>query len=120
MDFTGKVVLITGASSGIGASTAIYLTNLGASCVLAARNEAKLAEVCKECAALGKATPLTVVTDVTKRADLERLLKLTIAKYGRLDVLVNNAGKGRAAASRKPTWTSSMTYSTRTCGRCLR
>uniref|UniRef100_A0A182QS93 Ketoreductase domain-containing protein n=1 Tax=Anopheles farauti TaxID=69004 RepID=A0A182QS93_9DIPT len=95
MDFTGKVVLITGASSGIGAATAKYLTNLSATCVLAARNEAKLAEVRKECASLaGKVEPLTVVTDVTKFADLERLIKVIIAKYGRLDVLVNNAGKG--------------------------
>uniref|UniRef100_A0A182MTJ1 Uncharacterized protein n=1 Tax=Anopheles culicifacies TaxID=139723 RepID=A0A182MTJ1_9DIPT len=94
MDFTGKIVLITGASSGIGASTAKYLTNLGATCVLAARNEVKLAEVRSECVSLGKAEPLTVVTDVTKREDLERLVRLIIAKYGRLDVLVNNAGKG--------------------------
>uniref|UniRef100_A0A182R0E5 Ketoreductase domain-containing protein n=1 Tax=Anopheles farauti TaxID=69004 RepID=A0A182R0E5_9DIPT len=95
MDFTGKVVLITGASSGIGAATAKYFANLGATCVLAARNEAKLAEVRKECASLGgKVEPLTVVADVTKQTDLERLIKVIIAKYGRLNVLVNNAGKG--------------------------
>uniref|UniRef100_A0AAG5DLU2 Short-chain dehydrogenase n=1 Tax=Anopheles atroparvus TaxID=41427 RepID=A0AAG5DLU2_ANOAO len=94
MDFSGKVVIITGASSGIGAATAKYLTNLGASCVLAARNEAKLAEVRATCAALGKVDPLTVVTDVTKPDDNERLIKLTVAKFGRIDVLVNNAGKG--------------------------
>ncbi|XP_058118664.1 uncharacterized oxidoreductase TM_0325-like [Anopheles ziemanni] len=94
MDFSGKVVIITGASSGIGAATAKYLTNLGASCVLAARNESKLAEVQAACKALGKVDPLIVVTDVTKPADNERLVKLTVAKFGRIDVLVNNAGKG--------------------------
>ncbi|XP_053671706.1 3-oxoacyl-[acyl-carrier-protein] reductase FabG-like [Anopheles nili] len=94
MDFSGKIVLITGASSGIGATAAKYLTGLGATCVLAARSEAKLAEVREECVKLRKALPLTVVTDVTKYADLERLIQLTIAKFGQLDVLVNNAGTG--------------------------
>ncbi|XP_058058694.1 17-beta-hydroxysteroid dehydrogenase 14-like [Anopheles bellator] len=94
MDFSGKIVLITGASSGIGAGTAKYLTNLGATCVLAARNEEKLAGVRAECAALGKAEPVTVVADVTRAADIERLLRTVLERYGRLDVLVNNAGKG--------------------------
>lgn len=94
MDFSGKVVIITGASSGIGAATAKYLTGLGATCVLAARNEAKLAEIRAVCAGLGKAEPLTVVTDVTRAEDNERLIRLTVAKFGRIDVLVNNAGKG--------------------------
>ncbi|XP_052871903.1 17-beta-hydroxysteroid dehydrogenase 14-like [Anopheles cruzii] len=94
MDFSGKIVLITGASSGIGAGTAKYLTNLGATCVLAARNGEKLASVRAECAALGKAEPLTVVADVTRAADNERLLRTVLERYGRLDVLVNNAGKG--------------------------
>ncbi|XP_035788996.1 3-oxoacyl-[acyl-carrier-protein] reductase FabG-like [Anopheles albimanus] len=94
MDFTGKIVIITGASSGIGAATAKYLTGLGATCVLAARSEENLKAVQKDCLALGKGEPFLVVTDVTRREDCERLLRLTIAKYGRVDVLVNNAGKG--------------------------
>ncbi|XP_049543282.1 3-oxoacyl-[acyl-carrier-protein] reductase FabG-like [Anopheles darlingi] len=94
MDFTGKIVIITGASSGIGAATAKYLTGLGATCVLAARSEENLKSVQRECIAVGKVEPFLVVTDVTRREDCEKLLRLTIAKYGRVDVLVNNAGKG--------------------------
>ncbi|XP_050098806.1 3-oxoacyl-[acyl-carrier-protein] reductase FabG-like [Anopheles aquasalis] len=98
MDFTGKIVIITGASSGIGAATAKYLTGLGATCVLAARSEANLKAIHKGCVALGKVEPFLVVTDVTRREDCEKLFRLTIAKYGRVDVLVNNAGKGAAGS----------------------
>lgn len=86
-----KVIAITGASIGIGAELAREVTRRGAKgVVLAARNEAQLATLAKE---LGP-NALVVPTDVTRRADLERLRDQTLARFGQLDVLVNNAGRG--------------------------
>ncbi|XP_062564628.1 3-oxoacyl-[acyl-carrier-protein] reductase FabG-like [Armigeres subalbatus] len=94
MDFTGKVVLITGASSGIGAATAKYFTALGASVVLTGRNAENLNKTGSECEALGKEKPLLLVADVTSTDDNIRVIEKIIKKFGKLDVLVNNAGKG--------------------------
>uniref|UniRef100_A0A8D8AC35 3-oxoacyl-[acyl-carrier-protein] reductase FabG n=1 Tax=Culex pipiens TaxID=7175 RepID=A0A8D8AC35_CULPI len=94
MDFNGKVVIITGASSGIGAGTAKYLAKLGASLVLTGRNEESLQQTGKDCEAVGKVKPLLVVADVTKEEDNTRVIDETVKKFGKLDVLVNNAGKG--------------------------
>ncbi len=84
-----KVIVITGASSGIGAALARQLGAAGHRLVLAARREAELAEVAK---ASGGA--VAVVADVTRRADVERLRDEAIAACGRVDVWVNNAGRG--------------------------
>jgi len=85
-----KVIVITGASEGIGAALAAELAHRGArGIVLAARTEAKLVEVA---AGLGERA-LVVPTDVTRRADLDRLRERTLERFGRLDVLVNNAGR---------------------------
>ncbi|XP_065095420.1 3-oxoacyl-[acyl-carrier-protein] reductase FabG-like [Ochlerotatus camptorhynchus] len=97
MDFSGKVVLITGASSGIGAATAKYLTELGGSVVLIGRNAENLNKVGAECQALGKQKPFLLVADVTKTEDNSRVIEETIKKFGKLDVLVNNAGIGKYA-----------------------
>uniref|UniRef100_A0A1Q3FRU6 Ketoreductase domain-containing protein n=1 Tax=Culex tarsalis TaxID=7177 RepID=A0A1Q3FRU6_CULTA len=94
MDFNGKVVIITGASSGIGAGTAKYLAKLGASLVLTGRNEESLQKTGQECEAVGKVKPLLVVADVCKEEDNARVIGETVKKFGKLDVLVNNAGKG--------------------------
>lgn len=94
MNFDGKVVLITGASSGIGEGTAKYLAKLGASLALTGRNVDNLNKVGAACEAAdpnGK-KPLLLVADVTKVEDNKRVIEDVIAKYGRLDVLVNNAG----------------------------
>ncbi|MEO6772286.1 MAG: SDR family NAD(P)-dependent oxidoreductase [Kofleriaceae bacterium] len=86
-----KVIVITGASMGIGAELAREVTRRGAKgVVLAARNEAELAKLASE---LGS-NALAVATDVTRRADLERLRDRTLERFGQLDVLVNNAGRG--------------------------
>ncbi|XP_031638457.1 uncharacterized protein LOC116350697 isoform X2 [Contarinia nasturtii] len=90
MSFSGKVVLITGASSGIGADAAHHLASKGASVSIVGRNEKRLNEVAKEISKAGHPTPLAIVADVTK--DAERIINETIKHFGKLDVLVNNAG----------------------------
>ncbi|EQB17177.1 SDR family oxidoreductase [Sphingobium lactosutens] len=93
MNIAGKVVVITGASSGIGRATAKLLAERGAFVVLGARREEELAAVVGEITAKGgKAAYRT--TEVRQRSDLEALVKLAIEEGGRLDVLVNNAGIG--------------------------
>ena len=87
LDLTGKVVIVTGASSGIGAATVRLLHQAGASPVLAARRGDRIEELAKD---LGGA--LAVRTDVTERADIGRLVDLALDRHGRIDGLVNNAG----------------------------
>lgn len=93
MSVTGKVVAITGASSGIGRATAKLLAELGAFVVLGARQEDALAAVVAEItAAGGKAAYRS--TDVRDRRQLEALVDLALEHGGKLDVMVNNAGIG--------------------------
>jgi len=93
MNIEGKVVAITGASSGIGRATAQLLAARGAVVVLGARREEKLAAVANEIVAAG-GRAVHLVTDVTRRHDLQALVGLACDRFGRLDVLVNNAGIG--------------------------
>ncbi|MDN7811915.1 SDR family oxidoreductase [Burkholderia gladioli] len=88
-----KVIAITGASSGIGRATARLLAKQGHAVVLGARREVELASLAAEIDhAGGRARHL--VTDVTRRADLEALVAHAVTHFGRLDVMVNNAGIG--------------------------
>lgn len=89
MSFASKVVLITGASSGIGAATARLLSQRGALLSLSGRKLENLQSVAAEC---GPAKHLVVTADVTNTDDTERLIAETVRHYGRLDVLINNAG----------------------------
>ena len=96
-NFTGKVALVTGSSSGIGAAVVKHFAKCGASVVVTGRNAENVKSVADECVKLskqGEKAVLQVVGDVTKDADLERLVKTTIDKFGKLDILVNNAGVG--------------------------
>ena len=95
-DFKDKVVLITGSSSGIGAGTALLFSKSGAKVVITGRNERKLSEVAKKCQQLSPNgyKPLQVLGDITREEDAQRLVKSTINEFGKLDVLVNNAGFG--------------------------
>jgi short-subunit dehydrogenase len=86
-----KVVIITGASSGIGLACAYEFAKQGALLSLAARNIDKLVEVQKEMQAQGGKV-LVVQTDVTNELDCKTLIEKTFVEYGRIDVLINNAG----------------------------
>lgn len=91
MERLDKVVVVTGASSGIGRATANALAEAGCSLVLAARSEERLDEVEQECVAKG-AKVLAVATDVGVAADVARLSMQAIEAFGQFDVWVNNAG----------------------------
>ena len=88
---TGQVAIVTGASNGIGRGIAEALGAAGAKTVLAARRTALLEEVASEIRAAG-GTALPVTTDVTREDQVARLFRTTQDTYGRVDVLVNNAG----------------------------
>ena len=85
-----KVVVITGASGGIGAAVAEKLGALGASVVLVARREPALREVASRCGE--RAHP--IVADMTRREEARRVVEESIAKFGRIDVWINNVGQG--------------------------
>jgi short-subunit dehydrogenase len=85
-----RVIVITGASEGIGALLAKQQASKGDSIVLAARRQDKLEQVAKDCAG----STLSVVTDVTKRTDIDRLRDAALERFGHIDAWVNNAGRG--------------------------
>ncbi len=88
---TGKVVAITGATSGIGRATALHLASRGASVVLGARGEDGLTSLAEEIEGAGGRAAFAPI-DVSRRADLARLVDTARQRFGRLDVLVSCAG----------------------------
>ena len=90
-DLTGSVVLVTGASSGIGAATAQVVAAQGATVAIAARRADRLEELQKTIANAG-GTALVIEADVTERAQAEGCVQRTVDELGGLDVVVNNAG----------------------------
>jgi NAD(P)-dependent dehydrogenase (short-subunit alcohol dehydrogenase family) len=88
-DFAGQVVVVTGASAGIGAALAEELGRRGARLVLVARRREPLEAVARRS---GEAEVVTA--DVTRRADVQRALEAALARFGRVDAWVNNAGRG--------------------------
>ncbi|XP_054167787.1 3-oxoacyl-[acyl-carrier-protein] reductase FabG-like [Oppia nitens] len=95
-DFTGKVALITGSSSGIGAATAQLFAKSGANVVVTGRNADSVAKVAKQCTDVSpKQLPaLEVVGDLTNDEDCNRLIETTVQTFGKIDILVNSAGSG--------------------------
>ncbi|MGW6441506.1 SDR family oxidoreductase [Lentzea sp. NPDC055074] len=93
MNVEGEVVAITGASSGIGEATALMLAGRGARLVLGARRSDRLKDLVAKIEQSG-GTAVYARTDVTQREDLHALVRLAQQRFGRLDVLVNNAGVG--------------------------
>lgn len=90
--YKNAVVVLTGASSGIGRELALLLARAGAHLVLAARDRPRLAEVEAECRAAGAASAAAVIADVADEAQCRALIAHAAELHGRLDVLVNNAG----------------------------
>ena len=101
----GRVAVVTGAGQGIGRGTAIGLAEAGADVVLAARTRADLEEVAASVAALGRRAHV-VVTDVMQTTDLHRLVDETVTTFGRLDVIVINAG----GTGQRPAMSTSERY----------
>ncbi len=96
MDVKGKVAIVTGASSGIGEATAREFGREGAKVVLAARRVDRLEALAKEIEAMGTgAETLVVQADLSKLEDIQSMVKQTLERFGRIDILINNAGFGR-------------------------
>jgi NAD(P)-dependent dehydrogenase (short-subunit alcohol dehydrogenase family) len=86
----GKVIVITGASGGIGAAAAELLAAEGHSVVLVARRQGALEQVAERCGGRGFA----VVADVSRRSEVRRVVETTLSRFGRVDVWINNVGRG--------------------------
>jgi NAD(P)-dependent dehydrogenase (short-subunit alcohol dehydrogenase family) len=87
----GRTAVVTGSTRGLGRAFALALAEAGANIVVVGRDRSAAAEVTSELDVLG-ARSITVIADVTVRADVERILSDSVAAFGRVDILVNNAG----------------------------
>ena len=87
----GKVAIVTGGNSGVGAATAMLFAKEGAKVVISARRQAQLEEVANKIKEAGGEV-LSVVTDISKAEDAKNLVSKTVEAYGKVDILVNNAG----------------------------
>jgi NAD(P)-dependent dehydrogenase (short-subunit alcohol dehydrogenase family) len=102
MSVAGKVALITGGTSGIGRATALLFAEHGARIAITGRSEERGAEVVAACEALG-AEALFLGADLTDAAVCAPLIEKILARFGRLDVLVNNAGASHAVGTLETT-----------------
>lgn len=91
-NFNGKVALVTGSSSGIGAAIAMQFAGYGAQVTITGRDAQKLANIADEIEKKTGRVPLQVVGDFLDKSFSQQLFNATIQRFGRLDILVNNAG----------------------------
>ena len=98
MELAGQTAIVTGAGRGIGRATALELARMGADIVIAELDRPNAETVAAEFQALGRKV-LVIPTDVTKPGDLKAMAEQTKKQFGRIDVLINNAGIYRAAAT---------------------
>ncbi|XP_030029034.1 glucose 1-dehydrogenase-like [Manduca sexta] len=89
--FVNKVVIVTGASAGIGAATAVRFAQEGANVAIVGRNQERLAKVAEDCAKYGR-NPLVIKADVSKDDEARSIVAKTVEAFDKLDILVNNAG----------------------------
>lgn len=99
---TGKVAIVTGASSGLGVAFARSLAEVGADVALGARRAERLAETAELVRSSGRRA-LVVQTDVARQPDCQALVDAAMAEFGRVDILVNNAGVGTAVPATRET-----------------
>lgn len=99
-DLSGRVAIITGGGTGIGAVTAILLAKRGADTVLVGRRAEPLMAMAEQIRLATGGDSLCLPTDVTDADQVNAMVEAVIAKYGRLDILINNAGQGRHAPLR--------------------
>ncbi|HZP89349.1 MAG TPA: SDR family oxidoreductase [Burkholderiales bacterium] len=97
MDFNlqGRIALVSGASGGIGRVTAKLLASEGVQTIVVARRERELQELSNEIAAEGGPAPMIVVEDLTQRDAFQRIRDRVLARFGHVDILVNNLGQAR-------------------------
>ena len=98
MELDGHVAIVTGGGRGIGLATALELARMGAGIVVAELDPANAQRTAGEVASLGRPS-LAIPTDVTRRADLDAMVRRTLERFRRIDILVNNAGIYLAAST---------------------
>src|SRR5260370_23879613 len=96
-DLRGKVAIVTGASSGMGEAIAEELVQRGAHVALFARRENRLQELAQRLAGKGSGETLIVPGDVSKPEDVQQLVNQTVQRWGKLDIVIANAGSGYRA-----------------------
>jgi len=92
--FDGKVVLVTGSSSGIGEEAALHLASLGANLIVTGRDEQRIKSVAEKCRKISGKKVVSVAADLLVDENVQNLIDTIIQEFGRLDVLINNAGVG--------------------------